>query len=61
MKAHFSTPEIQAEKGERTKKEAKMIGWFVRNKSKIEYVVISSETTQNIITTRREDNIELFS
>ena len=36
-------------------------GWFVRNKSKIEYTVISSEVTQNIIATRREDNIELFS
>ena len=36
-------------------------GWFVRNKNKIEYIVISSEVTQNIITTRREDNIELFS
>lgn len=36
-------------------------GWFVRNKNKIEYSVISSEVTQNIITSRREDNIELFS
>lgn len=36
-------------------------GWFVRNKSKIEYAVISSEVTQGVIATRREDNIELFS
>ncbi|MEE1099637.1 MAG: hypothetical protein UHY58_06915 [Alistipes sp.] len=35
--------------------------WFVRNKSKIEYTVISSEVTQGVIATRREDNIELFS
>ena len=36
-------------------------GWFIRNKSKIEYTVISSEVTQQVIQTRREDNIELFS
>lgn len=36
-------------------------GWFVRNRSRIEYTVISSEVTQNIIASRREDNIELFS
>lgn len=36
-------------------------GWFVRNTSKIEYTVISSEVTQTILQTRREDNIELFS
>jgi hypothetical protein len=36
-------------------------GWFVRNKSKIDYVVISSTETQSTLSTRREDNIELFS
>ena len=36
-------------------------GWFIRNKSKIEYTVISSEVTQQVIQSRREDNIELFS
>ena len=36
-------------------------GWFIRNRSKIEYAVISSEATQSVINTRREDNIELFS
>lgn len=36
-------------------------GWFIRNRSRIEYTVISSEVTQNIIASRREDNIELFS
>ncbi len=36
-------------------------GWFIRNKSKIEYTVISSEITQTAINTRREDNVELFS
>jgi hypothetical protein len=36
-------------------------GWFIRNKSKIEYTVISSEVTQQAIQTRREDDIELFS
>ena len=35
--------------------------WFLRNKSKIEYTVISSDITQNVITSRRENNIELFS
>lgn len=35
--------------------------WFIRNKSRIGYEVISSETTQNVLKTRREDNIELFS
>lgn len=34
--------------------------WFVQNKSKIDYVVISSEKTQSVITTRREDDVELF-
>ena len=36
-------------------------GWFIKNRSKIEYAVISSEVTQGVINTRREDNIELFS
>ena len=36
-------------------------GWLIRNRSKIEYAVISSEVTQGVINTRREDNIELFS
>ena len=36
-------------------------GWFIKNKSKIEYTVISSEVTQTAMNTRREDNIELFS
>jgi hypothetical protein len=36
-------------------------GWFIKNRSKIEYAVISSEATQGVINTRREDNIELFS
>ena len=35
--------------------------WFVRNKSKITYEVISSTVTQDVLRTRREDNIDLFS
>ena len=35
--------------------------WFVRNKSKISYEVISSTVTQDVLRTRREDNIDLFS
>ncbi|MBQ8423651.1 MAG: hypothetical protein IJY36_05285 [Coprobacter sp.] len=35
-------------------------GWFIRNKQEIEYEVISSTITQEIITSRRDDNIELF-
>ena len=35
--------------------------WFVRNKSKISYEVISSTGTQDVLRTRREDNIDLFS
>jgi hypothetical protein len=41
--------------------ESMPAGWFIRNKSKIEYVVISSEITQTVLQTRREDNVELFS
>ncbi len=35
--------------------------WFITNKSEIEYVVISSTVTQNILSSRRDDDIELFS
>lgn len=35
--------------------------WFIRDKSKIEYVVISSQITQQAVASRREDDIELFS
>ena len=35
--------------------------WFISNKSKIEYTVISSEITQTVLQIRREDNVELFS
>ena len=35
--------------------------WFVRNKRKISYEVISSTVTQDVLRTRREDNIDLFS
>lgn len=35
--------------------------WFISNKTKIDYQVISSTVTQNIMTTRRDDDIELFS
>ncbi len=41
--------------------ESMPAGWFISNKSKIEYVVISSEITQTVLQTRREDNVELFS
>lgn len=36
-------------------------GWFIRNRMKIEYEVISSEKTQEVLRTRREDDVELFS
>lgn len=35
--------------------------WFISNKSKIDYTVISSEKTQSVMTTRREDDVDLFS
>jgi hypothetical protein len=35
--------------------------WFIRNKEKIEYDVISSDVTESVISTRRENDIELFS
>lgn len=35
--------------------------WFISNKTKIDYQVISSTVTQNVIATRRDDDIELFS
>lgn len=35
-------------------------GWFIRNKSKIDYQVISSEQTQSVLKSRREDDVELF-
>ena len=35
--------------------------WFISNKTKIDYQVISSTVTQNIMATRRDDDIELFS
>lgn len=35
--------------------------WFISNKTKIDYQVISSTVTQNVMTTRRDDDIELFS
>lgn len=35
--------------------------WFIRNKSKIQYEVISSTLTQDVMKSRREDNIDLFS
>lgn len=35
--------------------------WFISNKSKIDYQVISSTVTQNVMVTRRDDDIELFS
>lgn len=36
-------------------------GWFITNKSKIEYEVISSDITADAVRTRRENDIELFS
>ena len=36
-------------------------GWVVLNRKEIEYTVISSTATQDVLNTRREDNIELFS
>lgn len=35
--------------------------WFISNKSVIEYEVISSDSTADVIKTRRENDIELFS
>lgn len=35
--------------------------WFISNKTKIDYQVISSTATQNVMATRRDDDIELFS
>ena len=35
--------------------------WFISNKTKIDYQVISSTVTQNVMATRRDDDIELFS
>ena len=35
--------------------------WFIKNKEKIEYDVISSDVTESVISTRRENDIELFS
>jgi hypothetical protein len=34
--------------------------WFIRNKQKIDYVVISSDVTESVINTRRENDIDLF-
>ena len=35
--------------------------WFIRNKEKIEYDVISSDVTESVLGTSRENDIELFS
>lgn len=35
--------------------------WFITNKSVIEYTVISSDVTSDILRTRRDNDIELFS
>jgi hypothetical protein len=35
--------------------------WFISNKSKIDYVVISSDATADVMSTRRDNNVELFS
>ena len=35
--------------------------WFVSNKTKIDYVVISSDATADVMRTRRDNDIELFS
>lgn len=35
-------------------------GWFISNKSKIEYVVISSTASKDTMVSRREDDVELF-
>ena len=35
--------------------------WFIRNTQEIDYVVISSDVTSDIIQTRRENDIEIFS
>ena len=35
--------------------------WFISNKTKIDYQVISSTVTQNVMATRRDDDIKLFS
>lgn len=34
--------------------------WFISNKSVIEYVVISSDATSDVMRTRRDNDIELF-
>lgn len=34
--------------------------WFIKNKSKIEYTIISSSQTSEVMKTRRDDNIDLF-
>lgn len=35
--------------------------WFISNNDEIEYVVISSDVTETVINTRRENDIEIFS
>ena len=35
--------------------------WFIKNKEKIEYDVISSDVTESVLNTRRENDIEIFS
>ena len=35
--------------------------WFITNKSVIEYTVISSDVTSDVMRTRRDNDIELFS
>lgn len=35
--------------------------WFISNKTKIDYQVISSTVTQNVMATHRDNDIELFS
>ena len=34
--------------------------WFIKNKKKIEYVVISSTQTDEVMRTRKDDNVDLF-
>lgn len=36
-------------------------GWFIKNKEKIEYDVISSDVTEGVLNTRKENDIELLS
>ena len=64
QRAYFATAQqrmLDIIRERETLLESMPSGWFIRNKSKIEYTVISSEITQTAINTRREDNIELFS